>query len=316
MRFFISLFFLSSLLLADISPRLMIQASGNVQNIVIHGQNIVAGTSVGTLEVYKISDASLVKKITFEPIKDFTGETIAPKIFSVDALEGADTYLSVVQASSGARKLVLIEKGIMRELISEKENLFINKAKFIDSNRILIALMSNELILVDTKSAQKRYQVQINPSHFSDFALNESKSLVASSCESGEITVSDVSTGKMLYVLSGGNVDNVYKVDFKNQKILCAGQDRRGIIYDTQSKSYERFDGSFLIYAGALSPSANLGAFAFNEQNDIVIFDVISKAKKHTLKGQKSTLNTIVFVNEKELVSGSDDQFILIWRLP
>lgn len=316
MRFFISLFFLSSLLFADISPRLMIQASGNVQNIVIHGQNIVAGTSVGTLEVYKISDASLVKKITFEPIKDFTGETIAPKIFSVDALEGADTYLSVIQASSGARKLVLIEKGIMRELISEKENLFINKAKFIDSNRILIALMSNELILVDTKSAQKRYQVQINPSHFSDFALNESKSLVASSCESGEITVSDVSTGKMLYVLSGGNVDNVYKVDFKNQKILCAGQDRRGIIYDTQSKSYERFDGSFLIYAGALSPSANLGAFAFNEQNDIVIFDVISKAKKHTLKGQKSTLNTIVFVNEKELVSGSDDQFILIWRLP
>ena len=186
MRLFITLFFLSSLLLADISPRLMIQASGNVQNIVIHGQNIVAGTSAGTLEVYKISDASLVKKITFEPIKDFTGETIAPKIFSVDALEGSDTFLSVVQASSGARKLVLIEKGIMRELISDKENLFINKAKFIDSNRVLIALMSNELILIDTKSAQKRYQVQINPSHFSDFALNESKSLVASSCESGD----------------------------------------------------------------------------------------------------------------------------------
>ncbi len=316
MRLFITLFFLSSLLLADISPRLMIQASGNVQNIVIHGQNIVAGTSAGTLEVYNINDASLVKKITFEPIKDFTGESIAPKIFSVDALEGSDTFLSVVQASSGARKLVLIEKGIMRELISDKENLFINKAKFIDSNRVLIASMSNELLLIDTKSAQKRYQVQINPSHFSDFALNESKSLVASSCESGEITVSDVNTGKTLYVLSGGNVDNVYKVDFKNQKILCAGQDRRGIIYDTQSKNYERFDGSFLIYAGALSPLAHLGAFAFNEQNDIVIFDLLTKAKKHTLKGQKSTLNTIVFVNEKELVSGSDDQFILIWRLP
>lgn len=316
MRFLITLFFVSSLLFADISPRLVIQASGNVQNIVMHGETIVAGTNAGTLEVYNISDASLVKKITFEPIKDFTGETIAPKVFSVDALEGADTYLSVVQASSGARKLVIIEKGVLRELISDKENLFINKAKFIDSHRILIALMSNELILIDTKSAQKRYQVQINPSHFSDFALNESKSLVASSCESGEITVSDVNTGKTLYVLSGGNVDNVYKVDFKNQKILCAGQDRRGIIYDTRSKGYERFDGSFLIYAGALSPSAHLSAFAFNEQNDIVIFDVLTKAQKYTLKGQKSTLNTIVFVNEKELVSGSDDQFILIWRLP
>lgn len=316
MRFLMALSFFIVSLYADVSPRLMIEASGNVQNIVLHGHNIVAGTSVGTLEVYKISDASLVKKITFENIKDFTGEAVAPKIFSVDALEGSDTFLSVVQGSSGARKLVIIEKGVMRELISEKENLFINKAKFIDSNRILVALMSNELILVDIKSAQKRYQVQINPSHFSDFALNESKSLVASSCESGEITISDVSTGKVLYVLSGGNVDNVYKVDFKNQKILCAGQDRRGIIYDTQSKSYERFDGSFLIYAGALSPSANLAAFAFNEQNDIVIFDVLSKAKKQTLKGQKSTLNTIVFANEKELISSSDDRFILIWRLP
>lgn len=40
--------------------------------------------------------------------------------------------------------------------ISERENLFINKeARFIDSNRVLIALMSNELILIDIKSAQK-----------------------------------------------------------------------------------------------------------------------------------------------------------------
>jgi len=42
----------------------------------------------------------------------------------------------------------------------------------------------------------------------------------------------------------------------------------------------------------------------------------VSKAKQHILKGQKSTLNTIVFVGENELVSGSDDQFILLWRLP
>lgn len=318
MRFLLSfmIVWVSFLCANDIAPRLTIKAGGNVQNIVIHGQTIVAGTNAGTLEVYKISDATLVKKISFDKIKDFTGDDIAPKIFSVDALEGSETYLAVVQASSGSRKLVIVEKGVIRELISEKENLFINKAKFIDSSRVLIALMSNELILLDTKSGQKRYQVQINPSHFSDFALNESKSLVASSCESGEVTISDVHTGKVLSVLSQGNVDNVYKVDFKNQKILCAGQDRRGIIYDVQTKAFDRYDGSFLIYAGALSPSATLGAFAFNEENDIVIFDLHAKTKRYTLKGQKSTLNTIVFVNEKELVSGSDDMFILIWRLP
>ena len=140
--------------------------------------------------------------------------------------------------------------------------------------------------------------------------------MVASSCESGEITLFEALNGKIIKVLKGGNVDNVYKVDFKKDVVLCAGQDRRGIVYNVQNGSYERFDGSFLIYAGALSPSLKWGAFAFNEQNDIVLFDLVTKSKAHTLKGQKSTLNTIVFASEKELVSSSDDQFIMIWRLP
>jgi len=317
MRFYMLVIFLSAWVFgADIAPRLSIEASGNVQNIVIQNNHIVAGTNAGTIDIYALSDGALVQKIVFEKIKDFTGDDIAPKVFSVDALEGTQTYLAVVQASSGARQLVMVENGVTRELIPASANLFMNKAKFIDSQRILVALMSNELVLIESKSGKKIYQTQMNPSHFSDFALNESKSLVASSCESGEITIADVSTGNIQTVLSGGNVDNVYKVDFKSQKILAAGQDRRGIVYAVSTKAYERFDGDFLIYAGALSPSAKLAAFAFNEKNDIVVFDLLSKSKLHTLKGQKSTLNTIVFVNEKELVSGSDDKFILVWRLP
>lgn len=317
MRFYVIVFLLCATLFAgDITPRMVIQAGGNVQNIVMQGTNIVAGTNAGTIEVYALSDGKMLKKISFEAIKDFTGDAIAPKVFSVDALEERDSYIAVVQATGGARRLVLIENGVHKELVRASENMFINKAKFVDNHRVLIGLMSNELVLIDTKTGQKQYQVQINPSHFSDFALNESKSLVASTCESGEVTISDVASGKILNVLSAGNVDNVYKLDFKNQKILCAGQDRRGIIYDVTTKAFDRYDAPFLIYAGALSPSAKLGAFAFNEQNDIVIFDLHVKSKLHTLKGQKSTLNTIVFVNEKELVSGSDDTFILIWRLP
>jgi len=304
------------LLGVDIAPKKMIEAGGNVQSIVLYGDKIIAGTSNGALEVYKMSDASLFYKVTFDNIKDFTGDSIAPKVFSVDMLEGTNTYLAVLQASSGARELVMINNGVKKTLIDASKNKFITKAKFVDKNKILIALMSNELILWDIALGKEQYVVQANPSHFSDFALNENKTVVASSCESGEITLSDINTGKTIKVLSSGNVDNVYKVDFRNGKILCAGQDRRGIVYDVQSGKFDRFDASFLIYAGALSPSSKLGAFAFNEQNDIVIFDLEQKTKLHTLIGQKSTLNTIVFANEKELVSGSDDKFILIWRLP
>lgn len=305
---------LSTLLSAELSPRSIIQAGGNVQQIALVDAKIIAGTSVGTLEMYKLSDATKLSTITFPNIKDFTGDEVAPKIFSVDMID--NTLLAVVQASSGARELYLVEEGKPQLLIDSKANLFISKAKFVDKNRILVALLSNELLLWDVKNKKEIYRIQPNPSHFSDFALNENRTMVASSCESGEITLFEALNGKIIKVLKGGNVDNVYKVDFKKDVVLCAGQDRRGIVYNVQNGSYERFDGSFLIYAGALSPSLKWGAFAFNEQNDIVLFDLVTKSKAHTLKGQKSTLNTIVFASEKELVSSSDDQFIMIWRLP
>ena len=305
---------LSTLLSAELSPRSIIQAGGNVQQIALVDGKIIAGTSVGTLEMYKLSDATKLSTITFPNIKDFTGDEVAPKIFSVDMID--NTLLAVVQASSGARELYLVEEGKPQLLIDSKANLFISKAKFVDKNHILVALLSNELLLWDVKNKKEIYRIQPNPSHFSDFALNENRTMVASSCESGEITLFEAFSGKIIKVLKGGNVDNVYKVDFKKDVVLCAGQDRRGIVYNVQNGSYERFDGSFLIYAGALSPSLKWGAFAFNEQNDIVLFDLASKSKAHTLKGQRSTLNTIVFASEKELVSSSDDQFIMIWRLP
>ncbi|WP_041957080.1 WD40 repeat domain-containing protein [Sulfurospirillum arsenophilum] len=315
MKYLLLLSIISSMLLsAELSPRSIIQASGNVQQIALVEGKIIAGTSVGTLEMYKVEDASKLSQIVFPKIKDFTGDEVAPKVFSVDML--GKTFLAVVQASSGSRELYLVEEGKPKVLIDAHANLFISKAKFVDKNRILVALLSNEFLLWDIQTKKEIYRIQPSSSHFSDFALNEAKSMVASSSESGEISVFDALSGKIITVLKGGNVDNVYKVDFKKDKILCAGQDRRGIIYDLKSGAYERFDGSFLIYAGALSPSLNLGAFAFNEQNDIVLFDLASKGKVHTLKGQKSTLNTIVFASDKELVSSSDDQFIMIWRLP
>lgn len=315
MKYFLLLGVISSLLFsAELQPRSVIEASGNVQQVAFVDGNIIAGTSAGTLEVYKLSDAAKLSKIEFPKIKDFTGDEVSPKIFSVDMIE--KTLLAVVQATNGSRELYLIEDGKPKVLIDSKANLFISKAKFVDKNRILVALLSNEMLLWDVKNKKEIYRIQPNPSHFSDFALNESKTMAASSCESGEITLFDALSGKIIKVLKGANVDNVYKVDFKKEKVLCAGQDRRGIVYDVSSSAYDRFDGSFLLYAGALSPSLKFAAFAFNEQNDIVLFDLASKSKAHTLKGQKSTLNTIVFANDKELVSSSDDQFIMIWRLP
>ena len=192
----------------------------------------------------------------------------------------------------------------------------IKKAKFIDNHKALLALISNEVILFDIDNKKIIYRKQLSESSFSDFSLDEDKKRAAVSCESGEIFYIDVSNGDIIKVFKGANVDNVYKVDIKKDKIVTAGQDRRLGIYDIDTGSHKHIQVEFLIYAAALSPDAKLAAFAMNEQNDIGIVDVESMQIIHILKGQNATLNTILFTENKHLFSASDDPFILEWRLP
>jgi WD40 repeat protein len=318
MKWLIPIFLFIVSIQADttIKPLDSIKASGNVIDIVVPSTDmLVASTDKGTVESYDIKTKSQINKIDFPMIKDFMGDDIYPKVFSTDYLKNSNMYLAVVQANSGYRELFIIKDGKKTELIRAEDKHFISKAKFVDENRIMIALLSNEFILYDIKKRKEMYRVHVSYSHFSDFMLSPDKSILVGSSESGEITVLNVENGKIIKVLKGANVDNVYKVDIKKRKVLAAGQDRRAIVYDLDTGSYSRQDGHFLIYAGALSPSAKKSAFAFTEDNDIVIFDTFSDKRLYTLKGQKSTLNSIVFIDENTLVSGSDDKFIMIWKL-
>jgi WD40 repeat protein len=52
-----------------------------------------------------------------------------------------------------------------------------------------------------------------------------------------------------------------------------------------------------------------------DEKNDISVYDTLTKSKIALLKGQKSTLNVILFQDEKRLISASDDNTIMLWNL-
>ena len=134
-------------------------------------------------------------------------------------------------------------------------------------------------------------------------------------CESGILNIIDTKTGKIVKVLKGVNLDNVYKVDFKKEVISGAGQDRRGSLYSSITGMGSYIEGSFLIYATGLSPSTKKVAFAMDEQNNISIYNRETKVKLAELQGQKSTLNSILFKDENILFSSSDDNKVLMWNV-
>ncbi len=307
------LLFVTALLARDITPEKEIKIQGNVMDMAIHGTMLYVGTNAGTLDVYDIENEKFIEKVQLKEIHDFMGDLMYPKVYSVDII-GAKKLL-LAEGEKGARELYINENNITTRVISGKAKLMMQKAKFIDENHIFLGLLSNEIILYDIKAKKSLYLVQLSQSKFSDFSLNEDKTKAVIACESGINFLVNVKDGKVIKELKGGNKDNVFKVSFKNGKVSAAGQDRIGSVYSLNSDDIEMFHAPFLIYATGLSADANLVAYAFGIDNEIAIFNLGTNAKVYNLKGQKSTLNSIIFYDKETIYSGSDDKFIMKWSL-
>ena len=315
MRYIFFILFYTTIIWAvpTLKPIDRIEVNGTVKDMVLMDNLLIIATDMGHIEIKDIESNKSIKDILIPNVKDFMGDEIPARVMSVDKID--DIYLLLSDSGkSGYSNLYIYDKNLT-QILSAKDKKAIIKARFIDKEHILLGYLSNEVSLLDLKSKKERYRVQLSESKFSDFALNRDKSQAVFSCESGILNIIDVKTGKILKELKGLNVDNVYRVDFKNGIVTGAGQDRRGSIYDVKTGKGSYIAGDFLIYSTALSPSSKKVAFAMDEKNNISIYNRASKSKIALLKGQKSTLNVIIFKDENRIFSASDDSTIMVWDL-
>ncbi len=297
-----------------LEPMDTIEINGTAKDMVLRDNHLVVATDEGHIEVFDIEkNNTKVEEIIIPDVKDFMGDTIPARVMSTDTIDAR--YLILSDSGKGGYSNLYLYESNLTQLLTAKDKRAIIKARFVDREHILLGYLSNEVALFDIKHKKEIYRVQLSESKFSDFALNEKRTQVVFSCESGVLNLVDVKSGKVLKELKGQNVDNVYRVDFKSNTISGAGQDQRGSIYDATTGKGSYIKGNFLIYGTALSPSAKRVAFSMDEKNNISIYDTLSKSKTHLLKGQKSTLNVIIFKDEDIIYSASDDSSIMVWNL-
>ena len=219
------------------------------------------------------------------------------------------------QGDKGGRNLDIYKDGKFENIIKDTERQFIARAKFLDENHIIYALLSNQIYLYDIKNKKILKEIQISQSKFSSFRLTQDKSKLVVCDESGVISMLDSKSFDILKTFRYQNLDNVFQVDIKDNLILTAGQDRRAAVYnlDTNKAYYKEY--SFLIYAAALSPSTKLAAVASDEENNVTIFDTSSQANLYKLTENKATLSNILFLNENEIFVTSDDKQINYYKI-
>ncbi|MBA1419817.1 MAG: PQQ-binding-like beta-propeller repeat protein [Epsilonproteobacteria bacterium] len=297
-----------------LTPTWQLDVNASVKDMVLHEGTLVIGTDNGTLKVYNLKEQKFTKTIALPKVKDFMGDLMPPKVFSVDTIE--NKYVLLSDSGEGGYVNVWIdEDGKTTQIISAKDKKVIVKVRFIDSTHLLFGYLSNEVALYDLKKSKELYRVQLSESKFSDFALNETKKQVVFACESGVLNVVDVLTGHVVKVLQGQNLDNVHMVDFKKDTVSAAGQDRRAALYDVNTGKGSYISSDFFIYATGLSPSTKKVAFTMNEENTITLYNRNDKSKIAELKGQHSTLNSIIFEDEQTVFASSNNSVVMMWKL-
>ena len=297
-----------------IQPALKIKTSGAITDFFIDGSKITLSTDAGTIEEFNLSSGKRIKTEHLPEMVDFMGDPAPTKVYSIDKFD--TKILFVTQGNHGFRNLLITENNDTLKVIeANRDKLMIKKARFVNNNHILLGLMSNELILFDIDKKEIIYTSTISAYSFSDFYLNNNKQFVYSSDESGIVHKIDVKDGKIMEEFEGNNVDNVYRLVYKNGVIITAGQDRRVGVYNTITGANYYLQKNFLIYSVALNSDASKGAFTASEENDITVFNVETRNELLKLKGHPSVITKMEFIDEQTLVSVADDHYLMIWKI-
>lgn len=311
--FFTIIILLLNLNAKELEPNSFLSTSGGVTDLIIDKNRLFAATTASSIDIFDITTKEKIDSINLPKIKDFIGDTIDSKIYSVDVFD--DKILILSQGENGGRNISLYKDGKLTHIIEDKQRLFIARAKFLDENHIIYALLSNQIYLYDIKNKTITKEIQISQSKFSNFKLSSDKTKVVICDESGVLTMLDSNTFNIIKTFKNQNLDNVFQVDFKNKIILTAGQDRRSAVFSEDGKMSYYKEFSFLIYSAGLSPSGNLAAVASDEENNVTIFNTNTKEELFLLTKNRNTLTNILFLNENEIFVSSDDNKINYYKI-
>ena len=178
-----------------ISPDYSIKASGGVYDFILEDNLLYAATDAGLVEVFDINTKKKIYQIKLPEIKDFTGEFIPVKIFSIDKIKGKEGIILTVQGSGGYRDVFYYYNNELSKIFdAEKDKLMVKRSSFINKDFILLGLLSNELILYNIKTKKQIYRKQLSTSVFSDFITDITRKLTITCEESGKLRFINIRT--------------------------------------------------------------------------------------------------------------------------
>jgi len=294
--------------------KMIIKASGPINDFIASEKTITAATSLGTIEVYNIATKKLINKIRFPKITDFSGDKIDAEVFKIIRIN-SDLY-AIVHGLDGFNDIYKVRGSKITKILNGKtlKSVAIDIATTNDSN-IIIGLLSNEILKYNPTTKVIMYRNQISYYAFSSMTISKDGKYLYTSDESGELHKISTKTGTLLKTYKGQNVDNVLTVAYASGVIVCGGKDRRFTVYKTKNNTAYYINTNNFITSVGISPSGEKAVWYDDATNNLILFNISNKTKIKTLNGHNSMVSKIEFYSENRIISCGIDKQIIIWKI-
>ena len=299
----------------DIKPIKSAKIDAAILDMVIAKNKIFIATDASKVVIMDL-DLHTLQTIKVRKIKDFMGELNNADIYSIDV--AGDTVLFLAQAEDGYAELFIHKNNQTKKVLDKSLMLYAKAAKFVDSKRAVLALMSDELVLYDIEKQKIIKRAKAGEYFYSAMAMDKSKKFLVVGDEGGEVIVVDPSTLQRIKLFKDVNKDKILSI-FINAPLIAAGSraDKKLALYNMQGgkpKTYKNPD--FFVYVVGLSPDNRYVLYGDNEKYILKVADTNSLDVRHRLIGHRNIVNVIRFVDDDLLITGSETGEIFEWRLP
>ncbi len=299
----------------DLKPLKEIKIDAAVLDMVVAKNAIYVATDASTVVVLD-KNLSIKKEIKVRKVKDFMGTLNDADIYSVDVM--GDKILFLAQAEDGYAELFIHENNQTKKVLDKSLMLYAKAAKFVDQQRAILVLMSDEVVLYDLQAGKILKKAKAGEYFYSAMAIDKSRRFVVVGDEGGEVIVVDPQTLQRVKLFKDVNKDKILSLAIAAPLIGAGSRaDKKLALYSLQGgkpKTYTNPD--FFIYVVGISPDKKYVVYGDNEKYILKVADSNSLDVRHKLIGHKNIINVVRFIDSKTLLTGSETGEILLWRLP
>lgn len=297
-----------------IAPSIRKECKSSVSDMLINGNTVLLSTDNGWIQRFQVDNGKLISEFKLPSILISGNKKEAPFIYSFDESSSKKTMVIASQGKNNFCNLYIRQNGKLSLLMQDmKAKLLIKKVRFLTNDKILIATLSNDLIIYSILQRKQLKIVHHGNSPFTDFAFNENKSKLVSTDESGVIRIFDVNL-KLLKEIKHVHNDEVFQVDYKKGKIACASKDQSVSVISESGFLIWKKETEFFAYNIALSQDATKVAIVASFDHKIEVYKLTSQQSIQEFDGHKAMLTRMNFY-KNTIVSAGDDAGLCFWKL-